>query len=276
MGTPPKFFEAVPSVWCLSYEMTLRPCLSRIISLPGRFPLLALESRPLVAGGLCCVHAFWHDARDTCDSKPHLGSVYAAWRGGMFFLPQICQLQASRSLQRIPPGSSRCGTTGLAASWECWDGASIPGQAQWVKDLALPQMHLGRDCTSDVIPGLGAPCAVGQPDIWEKKKKKSLSGRPSSSRKSTQPSSIFPPDGAGLEWAQAWQQRLPLSSDRTVLCSRAMPLSAALAFLGLLTGPSVWRASESPSLYQEEMASQARRPGHSVPLAFLKCGGGPG
>ena len=196
----------MPSVWCLSYEMTLRPCLSRIISLPGRFPLPALESRPLVAGGLCCVHAFWHDARDTCDSKPHLGSVYAAWRGGMFFLPQICQLQASRSLQRIPPGSSRCGTTGLAASWECWDGALIPGQAQWVKDLALPQMHLGRDCTSDVIPGLGAPCAVGQPDIWEKKKKNHYRGGPAV------PAKAHSPLPFSLQTGLGWNGHRPGSS----------------------------------------------------------------
>ena len=43
---------------------------------------------------------------------------------------------------------SRSGTTGLAASWECGDEGSIPSLAQWVKDLALPQLIV-----SDPWPG---------------------------------------------------------------------------------------------------------------------------
>lgn len=52
--------------------------------------------------------------------------------------------------------SSCCGETG--SSWEGWD------VAQWVKDLALPQLQLN----SDLIPDLGAPYATGRPKINKK------------------------------------------------------------------------------------------------------------
>ena len=35
----------------------------------------------------------------------------------------------------------------------------IPGLTQWVKDLVL--LQLGHSCSSDLIPGLGAPYAAG-------------------------------------------------------------------------------------------------------------------
>ena len=56
---------------------------------------------------------------------------------------------------------------GVAAALQHWDTGSIPSLARWVKDPALLQRHIGCNCGSDLIPGLGTPCAVGQP----KKKK---------------------------------------------------------------------------------------------------------
>ena len=66
--------------------------------------------------------------------------------------------------------SSHCGTTGSAASWECWDVGSIPSLTQWFKDLAF----LGHNCGLDLIPGPGIPYAEGQPKKENKKQKKRL------------------------------------------------------------------------------------------------------
>ena len=64
------------------------------------------------------------------------------------------------------------GETGLAASWEHWDTGSIPGLAQWVKDLHGHSFSLGLDCGSFLIPGLGTPYAARRQKKKEKKEKK--------------------------------------------------------------------------------------------------------
>ena len=60
-------------------------------------------------------------------------------------------------------GHSHCGKMELAESWEHWDVGSTPGLAHWVKNLVLllPQLRLTSRCASDLIPGSGAPYAMG-------------------------------------------------------------------------------------------------------------------
>ena len=60
-----------------------------------------------------------------------------------------------------------CGAVGWAASWEYWNTGSIPSPAQWVKDLALPQLwlELQLQLGSDPWP---------QNSIWGSKKEKEL------------------------------------------------------------------------------------------------------
>ena len=40
-----------------------------------------------------------------------------------------------------------------------------PGSAQQVKELACRSVNLGHDYSSDLIPGLGTPCAMGRPKM---------------------------------------------------------------------------------------------------------------
>ena len=70
--------------------------------------------------------------------------------------------------------SSRYGATGLAACLEHWDMALIPGPAQWVKDLALPQLQGGSQLwlRSDPWPRHSVWCRAAKKD---KKKRSHLS-----------------------------------------------------------------------------------------------------
>ena len=57
---------------------------------------------------------------------------------------------------------------GLAASLKHQDAGLIPSTAQWVKMIWC----VGHNYGSELIPGPGTPCAVGQPKTKRKKKKK--------------------------------------------------------------------------------------------------------
>ena len=61
---------------------------------------------------------------------------------------------------------------GLVAALECWDIGSVPGLAQWVKDLVLPQLQQRSQLQleSDPWPRNSTCCEVAQ----KKKKKKKL------------------------------------------------------------------------------------------------------
>ena len=50
-------------------------------------------------------------------------------------------------------GSSLCGSLGSEVSWEQWDTGSIPGLAQWVKDLVLLQLRSKLPLGSDPWSG---------------------------------------------------------------------------------------------------------------------------
>ena len=64
--------------------------------------------------------------------------------------------------------SSCTGEMGLAASWDHWVTDSIPGLAQWVKDLALPQLWLRLRQTLGTDPWPQNSYAAGRPKIKKK------------------------------------------------------------------------------------------------------------
>ena len=56
---------------------------------------------------------------------------------------------------------------GLAASWEHWEVGLVPGPAQWVKDLALPQLWLSLRLWlgPDTRPGSSICCGAAKKEI---------------------------------------------------------------------------------------------------------------
>ena len=69
-------------------------------------------------------------------------------------------------------GSSLCGATESAVSWEPWVTYLIPGHNSRLRIQHRCSFGLGPHCGSVMIPGLGIPCAIGQPKMKDRKKKK--------------------------------------------------------------------------------------------------------
>ena len=71
-------------------------------------------------------------------------------------------------------GSSHCGTTGSAVSWERWDVGSIPGLAQWIGDLVLSQLwhRLQPQLGSNPSPRYSICCREATKKKKKKEKKK--------------------------------------------------------------------------------------------------------
>ena len=60
-------------------------------------------------------------------------------------------------------GSSHCGTTGLAVSLEHWVTGLILAQHSGLRIQCCHTCEVGCNCSSDLIPDLGSPYAMGWP-----------------------------------------------------------------------------------------------------------------
>ena len=59
---------------------------------------------------------------------------------------------------------------GSVVSLEHWEAGLIAGLAQWVKGSSVAAaIGVSCNCSSDLIPDLGAPCSMGQPKKGGKK-----------------------------------------------------------------------------------------------------------
>ena len=63
---------------------------------------------------------------------------------------------------------SCCGPMGSVMPPQCQTQVQSPAWHNGLKDQVLPQLQVGCNCGSDLIPGLGTPHAMG----WPKKKSK--------------------------------------------------------------------------------------------------------
>ena len=80
-----------------------------------------------------------------------------------FTRARLASPKEHQSLSR-PILNFHCGAKGLVMSWECWVTGSIPGPAQWVKDLALLQLRLWSQLHfgSDSWPGNSICCRASK------------------------------------------------------------------------------------------------------------------
>ena len=74
-------------------------------------------------------------------------------------------------MSKVEIRSSHSGTMGLVASLEPWDAGWIPGGAQWVKDLALPQLQHRSQLQLRSDPWSGNSMCLGAAKKEKKKQK---------------------------------------------------------------------------------------------------------